>query len=73
MYIYYIYYILYMYVCICIYIYIYMYICIIKKSTEENRENRIHLDGKLQNLISTKSGPPFQKHPFVVVLQSRCS
>ena len=53
-------------------IYIYIYICIIKKSTEKNRENRIHLDGKLQNLISTKSGPPFQKHPFVVVLQSRC-
>ena len=27
---------------------------------------------KLQNLISRKSVPPFQKQPFALVLQSRC-
>ena len=44
-----------------------------KKSTEENGEIPIHLDGKLQNLISRKSGSPFQKQPFADVLQCRCS
>ena len=28
---------------------------------------------KLQNLISTISVPPFEKQPFVDVLQSKCS
>ena len=28
---------------------------------------------KLQNLISRKSVPPFQRHPFADVLQSTCS
>ena len=28
---------------------------------------------KLQNLISRKSLPPFQKQPFADVIQSRCS
>ena len=30
-------------------------------------------DGKLQNLISRKSMPPFENQPFADVLQSRCS
>ena len=46
---------------------------LIKKSSEENGEIPMHLDGKLQNLISGKSMPPFQKQPFADVLQSRCS
>ena len=45
----------------------------LKKSSEENGEISIHLDGKLQNLISGKSMPPFQKQLFADVLQSRCS
>ena len=40
------------------------------KSSEENGEMPIHLDGKLQNLISGKLMPPFQKQPFADVLQS---
>ena len=44
-----------------------------KKLTEENGEILIHLDGKLQNLISRKSGSPFQKQAFADVLQCRCS
>ena len=39
----------------------------------QNGEIPIHLDGKLQNLISRKSMPPFQNQPFADVLQSRCS
>ena len=29
----------------------------------------VHLDDKLQNLISRKSVPPFQKHPFADVFK----
>ena len=32
-----------------------------KKSSSENGEIPIHFDGKLQNLISRKSIPSFQK------------
>ena len=45
----------------------------IKKSSKENGETPIHLDSKLQNLISGKSMLPFQKQPFADVIQSRCS
>ena len=61
---------------ICVYIYIYIYPnkrTLAKKSSEENREMPIHLDGKLQNLITDKSMPPFRKQPFADILQSRCS
>ena len=61
------------------YIYIYIYNLLpnkrtlMNKSTEENGEIPIHLDGVLQNLISRKSVPLFQKQPFTDVLQSSCS
>ena len=46
---------------------------LINKSSQKIGEIPIHLYGKLQNLISGKSMPPFQKQPFEDVLQSRCS
>ena len=58
------------------YIYIYIYIykrTLIKKSSSENGEIPIHFDGKLQNLISRKSIPSFQKQLFADVLPSMCS
>ena len=41
-----------------------------KEIHEKSREIPIHLDGKLQNLISGKSIPPFQKQLFEDVLQT---
>ena len=41
-----------------------------KEIHEKSREIPIHLDGKLQNLISGKSIPPFQKQRFEDVLQT---
>ena len=43
-----------------VYIYIYKR-TLMKKSSSENGEIPIHFDGKLQNLISRKSIPSFQK------------
>ena len=41
---------------------------------ERKRRNSHYISMvKLQNLISRKSVPPFQKQPFADVLQSRCS
>ena len=48
---------------------------VIKNQQKENRENPIIYQyiEKLQNLISGKSVPSFQKLPFADILQSRCS
>ena len=47
---------------------------LIKKSTERKLRNFDYISMvKLQNLISRKLVPPFQKQPFADVLQSRCS